>query len=136
MQKTHPTADEPLQKPKFDISTLMIIPVFLQTVQRLSDDEVRHSRETRPLAPSSYPALAQEQLRNSTAQAQDNILLRRSRQTLYGSNSSASATVAPLYQQENIRGESDTEISTQFGGAPFVGGSTVRKHLENDFTCV
>ena len=131
MQKQHPTADEPVFKPKPDIASLMNTPDFLQTVQRLSDDEVRHSRETRPLAPSSYSAMAHaEQLAwGHSAQTQENISLRRNRQTLHGSSSSAAAAAAPLHQQEGTRGESDTEISTQFGGAPFVGGSTVRTNL-------
>ena len=135
MQKQHPTADEPVYKPKLDTTPHMNALDFLQTVQRLSDDEVQHSRETRPLAPSSYTSIAQEhQGWGHSPQAQDNISLRRNRQTLHGSSSSAAATAAPLYQQDGARGESDAEISTQFGGAPYMGGSTVRTHLTYSFT--
>jgi hypothetical protein len=106
-------------------------PDHMQTVQRLSDEEVRHSRETRPLAPTSYSSLCQDQPWHMAAQSQDKFTSRRSRQTLHGSSSSASATVAPLYQPENFRRSSDADISTQFGGKPFVGGSTVCIVLTN-----
>jgi hypothetical protein len=108
-----------------ETSSLVNSPDHMQTVQRLSDEEVRHSRETRPLAPTSYSSLCQDQPWHMAAQSQDKFTSRRSRQTLHGSSSSASATVAPLYQPENFRRSSDADISTQFGGKPFVGGSTV-----------
>lgn len=132
MQKEHPTTDEcPLHEPRRDMSILTNNLDFLQSVQRLTDEEVRHSRETRPLAPSSYPALGlasePQAWRMPAAQAADNISMRRNRQTIHGNSSSATAAVAPsLYQQETVRSDSEAETSTQFGGTAFVGGSTVR----------
>lgn len=134
MQTQHPT-DTPLHSKRIlDFSSLVNALDALQTVQRLTDEEVRDSRENRPLPPTSYAALAQENAWRMAvqSQSQDNHTMRRSRQTL-GSSSSASATVAPLHQQETVR-ESDAEISTQFGGTPFVGGSTVRTALSKLFS--
>lgn len=122
---------QPADQHRAKLTNDTLLPVslfdFLQTVQRLADAQVRHTLNTKPLRPAadSSATLRAELHSCSPVSIQDGLSLRRNRQTLNGGSSGASASVAPLYQSDTVRGDSDAEISTQFGGTPFQGGSMV-----------